>query len=302
MAQGKQMSNGRTPFLLLLCIASFASCSRSPSYTDQLDSEVTRLLNGQPATLEVAQANLLCSQGLHGSAAADMDGALSALNTWAAHVKSETERHLYQYHRNPKSFENSEAYFRALMLVGVLQQDMGVRYNMELVQSGKMENVAGLSFFSNASDVFLSGIMAAGQGSCASLPVLVCAVGRRLGYPLKLVGAKGHLFCRWEDENESLNLEVSGRGLNCYPDEHSRKWPHPISDEEFASGEYLKSMSPRQELACFLELRGACLMANGRAAEAADALAKASRLWPESRECASLLAKCRRTAEKGNAG
>ncbi len=33
-------------------------------------------------------------------------------------------------------------------------------------------------------------------GTCVSMPVLYTAVARRLGYPVKLVLAKGHAFCR----------------------------------------------------------------------------------------------------------
>lgn len=52
--------------------------------------------------------------------------------------------------------------------------------------------------------------------------------------------AKGHVFVRW-DEGE-------GKGADSPPDEHYREWPLPISPEEVASGEYLRSLTPAQEL------------------------------------------------------
>lgn len=71
---------------LALCLSLLSACSRTPSATDRLDGEVTRLLEGLPATLELAQANLLCSQGLPGSTTQDTAAALEILGTWAAHV------------------------------------------------------------------------------------------------------------------------------------------------------------------------------------------------------------------------
>jgi hypothetical protein len=54
-------------------------------------------------------------------------------------------------------------------------------------------------FFADPSKVFLHGLLGPERvGTCSSLPVLYVAVGRQLGYPLKLVTAKGHLFVRWE--------------------------------------------------------------------------------------------------------
>src|SRR4051812_26767950 len=47
----------------------------------------------------------------------------------AARVKSETQRHLYRYQRNPAEFENSEGLFRMVMLSVVLAEDFNVHYD-----------------------------------------------------------------------------------------------------------------------------------------------------------------------------
>lgn len=76
---------------------------------------------------------------------------------------------------------------------------------------------------------------------------------------LKLVESKGHLFARWEDSKERFNIEGTSRGLNCFPDKEYMEWPWPISKEEVDTGMYMKSLSPRRELAAFLEARALCL-------------------------------------------
>lgn len=54
----------------------------------------------------------------------------------------------------------------------------------------------------------------------------------------------------------------------------------PASDEEVQSEGYLKSLTPPEELAVFLSLRGNCLKESGRKAEAASCYAAALQLTP----------------------
>jgi hypothetical protein len=220
--------------------------------------------------------NLLCAQGLPGDPGISMAQASRTLDTWAKRVASETQRHLYRFREHPEEFHHSEAYFRILTLVTVLQQDFGVRYNPERILAPD---------FSDARDLFLPGLLAADpRGTCVSMPVLYVAVGRRLGYPLKLVAGKAHLFARWEsaDNGERFNIEATNQGLNCFPDEYYHTWPVPLSREEVVRGDYLKSLSPSGELAVFLSTRGHCLEAAGRLPEAQVAYAHAHALAPES--------------------
>jgi hypothetical protein len=127
-------------------------------------------------------------------------------------------------------------------------------------------------------------------GTCSSMPVLYVAIGRRLGYPLKLATTKSHLFIRWEGAGERFDLEATGRGMNRHDDEHFKQWPYPVSEEEIQADGYLKSLTPVEELALFLSLRGHCLKEAGRISEAVGCYAEAVRLAPASRPYRLLLA------------
>jgi regulator of sirC expression with transglutaminase-like and TPR domain len=226
--------------------------------------------------MDIATMNLLCAEGLPGSDKIGIKEAITTLDIWTKRVSSETDRHLHKFRQNPSEFENSEAYFRILTLVTVLQQDFNVRYNPERIQSPD---------FSDSSDLFLHGLLTGKrQGTCVSMPVLYVAVGRRLGYPLKLVSSKAHLFARWEsaDGKDRFNIEATNQGLNCFPDDYYHKWPVPLTADEIARGEYLKSLSPAEELAVFLSTRGHCLETAGKLAEAQVSYAHAHALVPRS--------------------
>jgi hypothetical protein len=247
--------------------------------------ELKALLALQPGQLQgvdVALMNLLCADGLPGSEGLRIDTCLETLDRWAQRVDSETRRHLYRLQRNPSEFNNSEAYFRVLMLITVLQQDFKVHYNPGRISSPQSPEPAA-AFFADSKDLFLHGLVGSrAMGTCISMPVFYVAVGRRLGYPMKLVTARDHLFARWEsgDGKERFNIEGTNQGLRTPDDDYYKKWPYPITDEEVRSGWYLKSLTPAEELAIFLQTRGHCLRVAGFFGEATAAYRQAQALAP----------------------
>jgi hypothetical protein len=242
---------------------------------------------------DVVVQNLRCTGGLPGAEAVDLAACLTQLDNWSSRVKTETKRHLYKFRQNPAEFEHSEGYFRMLMMAVVVAEDFGVRYNPARV--GNTATVAEPDdFFADSRDVFLHGVLGPQRlGTCSSMPILYLALGRRLGYPLKLVTTKAHLFLRWESDTERFNLEATGRGMNRYDDEHYRQWPFPLTEQEIQEDGYLQSLTPAGEQAVFLSIRSQCFRTAGRLAEAQDAGAEAVRLAPEVRSYRVLLAETR---------
>jgi hypothetical protein len=232
---------------------------------------------------DICVANLVCAQGLSGAERLSVELCRKTVDVWAERVRSETQRHLYRFQVNPGDFENSEGYFRMLMMAVVVYEDFGVRYSSERM-SAPEDAQKGDHFFSDSRDVFIHGLLDAQRtGTCSSMPVLYVAIGRRLGYPLKLVTTKGHLFLRWEGKGERFNLEATGKGMNRYDDEYFKRWPFPVTDEDIKADGFLKSLTPDEELALFKSIRGHCLMEAHRYMEAEVAYAEAMRLAPSSR-------------------
>lgn len=196
-------------------------------------------------------ANLLCALGLRGAGQIDIDECRRTLDQWAARVREETTRLGYLFQRQPESYLNSEAYFRMMVLVTVLQRDLGVHY------SPRFTAMADSEFFARPEHLFIHGVLKSREGTCSSLPPTFAAVGRRLGYPLKLVTASQHIFLRWEGPTgERFNIECTSQGLVCHTDEHYRQWPRELSDEQLHRYCALQSLTPRQELAIFIGNRG----------------------------------------------
>jgi hypothetical protein len=112
------------------------------------------------------------------------------------------------------------------------------------------------------------------------MPVLNIALGRRLGYPLKLVTTKQHLFVRWDSPTETFDMDATGKGVSHSDDSVYRQWPFPINDEEIKAEGYLKSLSPQEELSVFMSIRGMCQAENGLMADAAESFKAAYQLQP----------------------
>ena len=253
-------------------------------------ANLMELPGAQLAQMDIALLNMLCAERLPGTVEINVSNLLTTLDQWAKRVQSETDRHLYRFRTNPQDYYSSEAYFRMLMMAVVFYEDLNIRYNPERMSNPESENPDD-HFFADSRDIFLHGLIGSRRmGTCSSMPVLYAAVGRRLGYPLKLVTTKAHLFLRWEDAKERFDLEATGRGMNRYDDEHFRQWPFPVSDEEIRAEGYLKSLTAAEELAVFLSLRGSCLREAGQIKEAAACYAQAARLAPATRSYALLQA------------
>jgi hypothetical protein len=251
------------------------------------------LLTLTPARLgqvPLAELNVLCAAGLCTTNEPDLQACAATLETWAARVRCETERHRYRFERNPSEFEHSAGFFRMLMLCVVLTEDFGIHYDTAR-RAGPAATRGDDGFFADSSSVFLHGLLGAERkGTCSSLPVLYVAMGRQLGYPLKLVTTRGHLFVRWEGEGERFNVEATAWGLSRFDDDYYRRWPFELHPGEEASEGYLKSLTAPEELAVFLSIRGMCLREQGRLSEAVEGFAAAVKLAPGCRGYAMMLA------------
>jgi hypothetical protein len=103
-----------------------------------------------------------------------------------------------------------------------------------------------------------------------------------MGYPLKLAAVKYHWFARWEvPHGRAFNIECTSRGFNSYPDAQYLTWPALTNYDEVNQYGFLRSKSPKQELAAFVACRGHCLLENQRYREAVEAYALARELEPD---------------------
>lgn len=269
---------------------------RSPQ--PQTLAELLALLPEQLAHVDLATCNLLCAAGLRGAEQLNVQQDLDTLDTWAKHVASETFRNFHRFAKNPAEYGGSVAGYRMMMLVTVLQQDFQAHYSPERARLQlRGERESNDTFFADSREVFLHGLLGGDRaGTCSSLPVLYVAVAQRLGYPVSLAAAQGHLYVRYEDGDEHLNVEATSRGYNSYPDERYRRWPYPISDAEAREYGLLRPKTKAEMLGAFLIIRAQTLTSAKRFDEAAEAWTQAARYLPETPTMTRLMSNARARA------
>jgi len=245
--------------------------------------DLASMSDEQLSDLDIAVMNLRCAEGLPGAKHLDIQKCRRQLDRWAAKVKSETDRHLYRVNdpRFAEHYRKSVPYFKASMMLQVLQEDCGVHYNHARIRDID---------FTKSQDLFLHGMIGNDNGgTCVSMPVLYTAIGRRLGYPIKLVLAKAHVFCRWDGPKDRFNIEGTGEGFSSFEDDYYMKWPKPISEAEAKAGFYLRSLLPREEMAIFLATRGHCQEDTGKFNECYVSYSLANQLAPRHPEYGGFL-------------
>ena len=248
-------------------------------------AELCAVQTNDLAKCDIALMNLLCAEGLRGSESLNVTDCLATLDNIAAGVKLETQRAYYKFREHPEDFHQSEGYYDMMMLATVIQEDFNIHYDPAHIEMPGQALESDNSFFADSKDVFIHGMTRPnGLGTCSSMPVFYVAIGRRLGYPLKLVKAKGHLFARWDEGSRSrnFNIECTSIGFVSHTDDEYRTWPAPFTPDEEQSESYLKSLTPVQELAVFLTIRGECLRSSGDLLKAVGAMAQAFYKEPQS--------------------
>ncbi len=227
------------------------------------------LSDDELAQRDVAETNLFAAYNLPYAGKLEIADLQKQLDQWAERVDDATRRAIAR--GAPELRQMPFGQFRILVMVSVLQRSLGVRYNFGFME-GEYDG-------SDSRNLFIHGLLQGHGGSCVTLPVLYAAIGRRLGYPIKLVQAKEHTFCRWsEPGGERFNIEATSPGFTPRSDEYYLTWPVPITPAELKSGFYLRELTPREELAFFLGQRGNCWFDNLDGWWAAEAYREAYKL------------------------
>lgn len=244
------------------------------------------LLETEPAEFakhDLALLNLLCAPTLPGSENLDIQRCLARLDNLTAYVKASSDRNLHRFPKDP-DWGHSEPMWRMALLVTRIKYDFGVTYDPAVKADLERD---GHSPFKDSRNAFIHGLLCDDPkrrwGSCSSIPVLVVAVARRLGYPVYLAVNRRHTYARWDDGRGcTFNIEASNpAGMTSPPDDHYREMYGEPTFSESQSGMYFRSLAPAEEFALFLKTRVWSLVDAGRYAETLLWSARALQFSPD---------------------
>lgn len=236
--------------------------------------------------VDIGRMNLLCADEASPNEDLDVEALREKLDEWADHCRREEIRFRGAFKKNPKRYDDSYAKFKAVNLALTIKEDFKCRYQMRLVHSGVMADINSPAFFKDYNDVFTPGLLRRRRGTCSSYPVLIAALGRRLGYPIFLKATRGHLLCEWDDGVERFNIDTNGNGVDTPPDEYYLESPigamEGMSAADIKREYFMRPLGNWETLGMFIETMGYCHEANGRMDKAIEAYNIALRYLPNS--------------------
>lgn len=258
-------------------------------------AELLALPPEQVEWVDIARVDLLCAEGLPGAEKLDVEKCLKTLDAWAQKVRVETERNYHRFVEHPGQFNNSPGRYRMAVMAAVLSRDLRVKYNpereKELLENRFFNDAqpygeAERSFTSDASDLFLHGLLSEKRhGTCASMPYLYVAIGRRLGYPVSIAGAHMHSYVYYDEgDGKHFNVEATeNRGFVTPSDEEYRnpQWGAPSESDYYEKRGLLRPLSNKESMARILAGRAAVFRSHGRHDEEARTWATAARYFPD---------------------
>jgi Transglutaminase-like superfamily len=224
------------------------------------------LSDEQLAGQDIAEVNLSCAVGLPGAEELNVSACLRTLEQWTDRVRLGISNAMRNRARIPEYFDLSDAEYRILTIFAVLYRHLGLTVNLDCLVPDYVHDAG------DARKHFLHAVLLDEYpATCCTAAILFAAIGRRLGYPIRLVKSREHLFCRWVgSDGERFNLEATNQGYYRTSDEYYLDWPKPIYREALRCGIFHTDLTPRQELGLFLHLRGICLRWNFRPEEAVE--------------------------------
>lgn len=246
--------------------------------------ELIILSDEEIENFDIARMNLLCAKGLPGSEDLDIEACIQKLDRWADHIKYREQQSLPAFFKYREKYQNSIALFKGAYLGFAIQDDFQCDYNMELYESGAMDDRTSTRFFHDSSDIFINGLITEQKGTCSSIPVLMVILGRRCDYPFYLVQCGGHMFSRWDDGTERFNFDITNnKGVKMEADDYYMNFPRSISEKEIAEESLMRNLTNKEMLGVFASLRAVCLQEHRHYDEAIFCERFSSTIFPKSR-------------------
>ncbi len=229
--------------------------------------------------------NLIVLRGIPDYADTDISRYVRQVNEWADRIRRGLDHALGNGGTSEPAYLHDPDLWRAGgMAVAVAGPSIGITYTAQRLNE------------SDASQLFLPGLIDDRRGTCSNMPVLYLAIAHRMGWPLKAVVSRDHMWTRWDDGANRFNLEAttatsdgqSGSFLSTPDEEYVRQLGTPRIAIECGSD--FSSLTARQTLGVYLQTRAGYWAARGAWDRAEQDLLLARTCFPENRDILAFLA------------
>ena len=252
------------------------------NYRDLIDAP-----NDELATVDPLVMNLLVAKELPALAHIDIDSYRSQADLWAEQIRRRLLTDEREFHKTPNDWANCIHLFRLGVMCHHLDRSVGIAYKES---HRNLKEV----FYTDANDLFLTGVISDRRGTCGTMAALHLALGWRLGWPVTLTKVWWHCMLRFDNGQVIWNVETTdtGRGGFSCRDDADIIQKKEIAPEHIRSGSDLVTLTPRQVLGVFLGNLGRHHWDTMNVEAARIRFAQALRLYPQSRVYQHMLHRC----------
>ena len=248
---------------------------------------VAQLISLSDAELEqvdIVEMNIAVAREIPGLDKLDCAAYRKTVDVWTDQFRRWLPTTEHAFRQAPEKYKNDINFFRLGMLAQFLDEHVGVAY----VARQKQDQKRGVKEvrYTDPGHLLLHGLIDTKQGTCATMPALHVAIGRRLGWPVTLACAKSHYVCRYDDGKVVHNIEATdtGHGGFAAGSDSNYMEAEGISRKAVACGSDLRKLTAREMLGVFVQSRARYLADTNNPAPAARDYALAYTLFPKSRK------------------
>ncbi len=251
--------------------------------------QLLALTDEQLEKTDLIELNLAVAREIPGLEKLDYDHYRCTVDDWTGKFRRWLPTVEHAFHQAPDKYKNDINFFRLGMLAQFLDQKVGIAYVEEQKRAQIKDRKAGKRTgvrYTDPGQLLLYGLIDTKRGTCATMPVLHVAMGRRLGWPVGLACANWHYVCRYDDGQRVYNIETTDTGRGGFAEGSDADYieKEGVSSKAIAVGSDLRKLTAREMLGVFIMSRGRYLADTEKRQAAARDFALAHTLFPSSRK------------------
>jgi regulator of sirC expression with transglutaminase-like and TPR domain len=169
------------------------------------ERELEKMVRGKDDDIDLALANWLVVADVPQFRDFARDVYLKQLNEMTQQVRESMARMeavARSRGQNPKDPDTRCAIFANAIIK--LRFEYADEFRYENLTPARMN-----AMYSDANNLFLTGLLLTRRGSCMSMPLIYLVIGLRLDMPVHLVTVGRHSFIRWEEPGYRMNIETT---------------------------------------------------------------------------------------------
>ncbi|GAX62652.1 hypothetical protein SCALIN_C38_0015 [Candidatus Scalindua japonica] len=115
----------------------------------------------------------------------------------------------------------------------------------------------------NLEDLYLNKVIDRRKGNCIGLTILYLSIAERLGLPLFGVNVPEHIFVRYDDGKQKINIEMGHKGMSLPDSFYVSNSVERFDEESITHGCYLQSLNKKEVISNILLNRSKIRRENG---------------------------------------